>query len=207
MNHRSKENKSRMEKPKNIYSVYLRSLLTTKINLHITEIGKQLSENLEKKLISKISGKCIESGFVSPNNIKIIQYSSGSVNSESITFHVSYECNICHPCEGMLIITKVKNITKAGLHTQVIDSDGTIPITVFVARDHNFNNELFHAVKEDDIITVKVIGIRYELNDKFICVIANIVSIEDKNINQKGGHDTSEPNDDRDESDDVMNIT
>ena len=176
-----------MSKANTVYSVYLKSLLTTKITLHVTEIGKQLLENLHKKLIMKVSGKCIEEGFISPRNIKIIQHSAGSVYSENITFHVSYECSVCHPTEDMNIICKVHTCTKAGLHSQVIDSDGTMPITVFVARDHNFKNALFHEVKENDMITVKVIGIRYELNDPFICVIANVVGIEDKLV-QNGGN-------------------
>ena len=185
-----------------VYSVYLRSLLTTKVTLHVTEIGKQLMENLHEKLSLKISGKCIEEGFCSSNNIKIIQHSTGSVSSEKITFHISYECNICHPVEGMNIIAKIRSITKAGIHGQVIDPDGTIPITVFIARDHNFNNALFHEVKENDMMTAKIIGIRYELNDPFICVIASIVGI-DNSLGQKGGEVSKEdfPEDDTD----VMN--
>jgi DNA-directed RNA polymerase subunit E'/Rpb7 len=186
MNSKAKANKNLAVAKKSVYSVYLRSLLTTKITLHVTEIGKQLIENLHKKLILKVSGKCIEEGFCSSNNIKIIQHSAGSVFSENITYHVSYECNICFPTEGQTIIGKVKSSTKAGLHCQVVDLDGTIPITAFVARDHNFNNVIFHEAKENDIVILNVIGIRFELNDPFICVIANIVSIEEIK-GQKGG--------------------
>jgi DNA-directed RNA polymerase subunit E'/Rpb7 len=185
-------NKGTVKPKKEIFhSVYLRSLLTTKITLHVTEIGKQLLSNLHNKLVQKISGKCIEEGFCSSNNIKIIQHSTGSVSSEKITFHVSFECNICHPVEGMNIVAKIRSITKAGIHGQVIDSYGTIPITVFVARDHNFKTAIFHEVKENDMISVKIIGIRYELNDPFICVIASIIGLEIKT----GGSNTSSKTD------------
>ena len=109
----------------------------------------------------------------------VVAYSSGTLVRNSIVYHVAYECNIAHPVEGMLISAKTKTITKAGIHAQVIDTDGNIPIIVFVARDHNMSNSIFHAVKEDQVITVKVIGIRYELNDPHVCVIANVFSVSE----------------------------
>jgi DNA-directed RNA polymerase subunit E'/Rpb7 len=168
--------KTRLEKN---HDVYVQSVLNSKIFLDITEIGKNLKQTLEDRLISKISNRCIPEGYVSPKNIKIIQYSSGTLVRNSIVYHVVYECNIAHPVEGMLISAKTKTITKAGIHAQVIDTDGNIPIIVFVARDHNITNSIFHDVKEDQVITVKVIGIRYELNDPYVCVIANVFSISE----------------------------
>jgi hypothetical protein len=82
---------------------------------------------------------------------------------------------ICHPVEGMIIDCTSKTITKAGVHAQVIDSDGTIPVTVFVARDHHNTNKYFNTIKENAKIQVKVIGARYELNDPYICVIGKLV--------------------------------
>ena len=68
-----------------------------------------------------------------------------------------------------------KTITKAGIHAQVIDNDGNSPITVFVARDHHHLDNRFNAIKEDTNIKVRVIGVRYELNDPYICVIARLL--------------------------------
>lgn len=157
-------------------NVYVQSVLSTKIYLDITEIGKNVKQILEKKLISQVSNKCIPEGFVSPKKIKIIQYSSGTLIRNSIVYHVVYECDIAHPVEGMYLMAKTKTITKAGIHAQVIDDDDSniIPITVFVARDHNMSSHSFHNVIEGGMIKVKVIGIRYELNDPYVCVIANI---------------------------------
>ena len=82
---------------------------------------------------------------------------------------------VCHPVEGMLIEKcNVKTITKAGVHAEVNDNTGVIPIVVFVARDHHFTNKKFADIKENDIITVEVIGVRFELNDPYICVIAKL---------------------------------
>jgi DNA-directed RNA polymerase subunit E'/Rpb7 len=163
-----------IERKKNsIPNIYVKSLLTTKISLEINEISGDIKEILLEKLVSKISNRCIEEGFVAKNGIKIIGYSSGTILN-NIMFEVMYECNISHPVEGMPICGTVKNITKAGIHAQVIDNDKTIPITIFIAREHDAENSQFQKVKEGNTIVAKVIGIRYELNDPYICVIATI---------------------------------
>ena len=63
-----------------------------------------------------------------------------------------------------------KNITKAGIRAEVEDDDNSL--IIFVARDHNYLNKSFSNVKENQEIIVRVIGQRFELNDKNISVIA-----------------------------------
>lgn len=159
-----------------LYGVYLKSVLTTKLSLHITEVGQRVKQNLELMLKRKVANKCIEEGFVSPNGIEIMQYSSGNVQNDFISFHVVYSCWIAHPVDGMILECSIKTITKAGIHAQVVDKDGNIPVTVFIARDHNYKDARFHQVTEGDTIYAEVIGSRYELNDPYICVIASLVN-------------------------------
>lgn len=169
-----------------IFGVYMRSILDTKVTLAITEIGKNVKPNLEVKVISKIAGKCITDGFIKPNSIKIISYSSGMILAEHVEFHVVFECMVCLPVEGMLIECTCKTITKAGIHAQVIDDEGNMPVTVFVARDHHHLDNRFNNIKEGGKIAVRVIGIRYELNDQYICVIAKLAELmEQSNTMQK----------------------
>jgi DNA-directed RNA polymerase subunit E'/Rpb7 len=92
-----------------------------------------------------------------------------------VEFETVFECMICHPVEGMLIECDVKTITKAGIHAEVVDSAGAVPITAFIARDHHFNDQNFSEIKENAKIVVRVIGTRYELNDPYICVIGKLV--------------------------------
>jgi DNA-directed RNA polymerase subunit E'/Rpb7 len=158
-----------------IYGVYLKSILTTKIYLHISEMGRELDKKITQKLIFNVSNKCIQEGYVSPDNMKVISRSSGIINTDYVMFHVVYECDIAHPVEGMIISSKVKTLTKAGIHAQVVDKNGNMPVTIFVARDHNLNMNVFRDVKEGDNIDVKVIGIRYELNDPYVSVIATLI--------------------------------
>ena len=47
-------------------------------------------------------------------------------------------------------------------------------MTVFIARDHHFTDKRFSKVVENEKIMANVIGVRFELNDPYICVIANL---------------------------------
>jgi len=170
---------------KKVFGVYIPSILTLKIGLHIQHVGSLLKQNLEKALSSRIEGKCIAEGFIKPKSSKIVNYSSGNVNGELIEFQVVFECLICNPVEGMLIDCKVKTITKAGIHAEVIDNDGVIPLTVFVARDHHVSDKYFSNIRDNATIKVSAIGSRFELNDPYISVIAKLVEVYNENEDKR----------------------
>ena len=50
------------------------------------------------------------------------------------------------------------------------------PLIIFVARDHNLLQDKYSNINEEDEILVKILGIRYELNDNFISVIAKLIN-------------------------------
>jgi hypothetical protein len=91
-----------------------------------------------------------------------------------ISFEVVFECDICFPVEGMLVSCVAKNITKAGIKAESA-TDVPSPIVVFVTKDHHYNNAYFSEVQEGDKINVRVIGQRFELNDKYISIIGELV--------------------------------
>jgi DNA-directed RNA polymerase subunit E'/Rpb7 len=167
-----------MEKPK-IFGVYTQSMLTLKVSLSIKEVGKNMKQNLEKKISKTTEGKCIMQGFIRPGSVKIVSYSSGLVNNENVEFQTVFECMICYPMEGMLIECQTKSITKAGIHAEVVDTDGTVPLIVFVSRDHHYKEKEFSNVKENMKITIRVIGVRFELNDPYISVIGKLIESTD----------------------------
>jgi len=159
-----------------IYGVYIPSVLTRRVYLKINEVGKNLKHNLEEKIKSSAEGKCIVEGFIQPRSVNIISYSSGNINTDFIEFHAVFNCMVCHPVEGMEIENcEAKTITKAGIHAEVVNDDGVIPITVFLARDHHVADPHFNSIKENAKLRIKVIGVRYELNDPYISVIGKLL--------------------------------
>ena len=160
--------------PDEIYAPYIKSILDKKVCLSITEIGKNVKQNLEQKIQAEIAGKCINEGYIKPGTISIRQYSCGNVNSDFVEFKVIFECMACLPVEGMCVECICKTITKAGIHAEVIDNDGNMPITMFIARDHHHLDKRFSEIHEGDKLVSQVIGVRFELHDKFICTIGNL---------------------------------
>lgn len=154
-------------------ALFTNALITKKIHVNIQNIGNNIKQTLEKMIASDIEGKCIVEGFVKRGSTKIMTYSSGLIKGATVTFEVAYECGICSPVEGMTITCIAKNITKAGIRAETADSPS--PVVIFVARDHHNTTPYFSEVKENDEITVKVIGQRYELNDKYISIIAELM--------------------------------
>jgi DNA-directed RNA polymerase subunit E'/Rpb7 len=174
------------DQKRQIYGVYIKSLLNMKVVLSITEVGKNIKQNLERMISKKTEGRCIAEGFIRPGSISVISYSSGTVNNEKVEFQTVFECMVCHPVEGMLIECDTKTITKAGVHAEVVDKNGVVPITVFVARDHHYTDRQFAEIKENMKITIRVIGVRFELNDPYICVIGKLVEQTAANQRQSG---------------------
>jgi len=75
-------------------------------------------------------------------------------------------------------------ISKAGIHAEVIDDEDTVPVVIFIARDHNMvdskykeTKENFENLKKNENLNIqaRIIGIRFELNDPNICAIGHIM--------------------------------
>jgi hypothetical protein len=87
--------------------------------------------------------------------------------------------------EGMIISCVAKNITKAGIRAE---SAGEVPspVVVFIAKDHHYNVPHFADIQEGDKINVRVVGQRFELNDKYVSIIGEIIKEKEFIPNTKG---------------------
>jgi len=158
-----------------IMTIYSRGIITRTVVLPITSIGKNIKETIEQSIAFHFEGKCLVEGFIKQGSTKIVSYSSGMVQrGTNISFEVVFECEICFPVEGMLLQCVAKNITKAGIKAESA-TEIPSPIIVFIAKDHHFNMDYFSEIQEGDKFTARVIGQRFELNDKYISIIAELV--------------------------------
>ena len=153
--------------------IYMKNIIARKIHLPFTSIGENIKENIEKYLSLQIEGKCIDEGYIRPNSIKIVSYSAGVIMGNDVIFEVLLECLVCRPVEGMRFRAIVKNVTKAGIRAEI--NEVKSPVVVFIARDHHYKSKEFAKLQEGDDINVRVIGIRYELNDEYISIIGELV--------------------------------
>jgi len=166
-------------KSREVINVYSKSLITKTISLPIVAVGKTLQQTIEQVITSTVEGKCIVEGYVKPDSVKVITYSSGVVKGDVVIFDTAYECEICFPVPGMLLNCIAKNITKAGIRADSAEELVT-PFVLFVARDHYFANDYFNSIKENEKFVARVIAQRFELNDKYISIIAEIVLPKEK---------------------------
>ena len=170
-------------------SIFTKMLITEKVPLEFQYVNNLLTDNLYEYLKKKFEGKCCEQGYIKPETINIINYSSGIIRNNLIIFDVAFECLVCYLVEGMEVDCIAKNITKAGIRAE-LDMDKT-PAIIFVARDHHYVNKMFNEVEEGNNITVKIIGQRFELNDVNVSAIAELVKVNKTSKKLKMGETIS----------------
>jgi hypothetical protein len=157
-------------------AVYSPCQITQNVILPMTGIGKNLQQTLETTISKMIGGKCIVEGFVKPESIKIITFSSGIVKGEKIIFDVVFNCEVCYPVAGMNLNCIARNITKAGIRAESADEHPS-PFVLFIARDHYFASDYFNSIEENEKFTARVIAQRFELNDKYVSIIGELVPL------------------------------
>jgi len=178
-------------------NIYNKEIITFKIKFKFNEINKYLENKFIDYAKKNIMGKCHKEGYISNNYVNIIEYSSAMLESCYCYFDVQYEFMVCYPYEGMIINCKIQNITKIGVKAVLSDNENENPVVIFASRIHNesilsntdideFEEEAEvpsnDIIKINGIIKIKVIGYRFEINDPYLSVLAEIVKDEPKII-------------------------
>ena len=174
-------------------NIYFKSVLEKTIYIDLNNVNSNLEKNILTILKEDYEGKCTNDGYIKSDSIKIITYSSGLILSGSIKFTVVFECLICYPVEGMKVDCIIKNITKAGLRCELNEENS--PLVIYVSRDHHYKNDDFNNVNENDLISVKIIGQRFELNDPYICVISEFQEKIDKSSSESNKQSSKQSKD------------
>tara|TARA_B100001758_G_scaffold36350_3_gene27654 strand:+ start:10546 stop:11070 length:525 start_codon:yes stop_codon:yes gene_type:complete len=154
-------------------NVFAPATLERTVRIPFEYVTDNMKSMLEKYIRSQYENKCNVEGYIKKDTSTIVNYSTGILNGDSIDYAVTFDCLLCIPVEGMIIKCVADNITKAGIKASI--SGENSPMTIFVVRDHHHMLKEFTAVQVGDAITIRVIGQRYELNDKFISVIGEYI--------------------------------
>lgn len=164
--------------------LYQASRIHHKICIPFSNIRKFdcIEHHLKEVVSREIDGKCIPEGFVKPGSCNLQCYSVGTFAAGNIQFVLEIECMICCPKEGMVMPCIAKTVTQAGIraHAHVEPS----PVVVYVSREmhdavskNRLMTNSIDTVKPGDNIEVRVIGKRFELNDKHVTVIGELMSM------------------------------
>ena len=154
-------------------SLYIKNIITKKLSIPVKYVGINIKQVLEDILKKEFEGKCCIDGYVKKGSSKIITYSCGNIYGNIALFTIVFEYLVCNPPNGMRISCVVNNITNAGI-MGVANNTDISPVNVFIARDHHYNIPYFSELKIEDIVMVRVIGQRFELNDSAVFIIAEL---------------------------------
>ena len=154
------------------------------INMHASSRSNILAL-LHTTLVSCIEGRCISEGFIKPETVKIVDFKCGKIVAKNVQFNLVIECYVSNPVENSVIDCIASNITQAGI--RAISNDKHLPVVVYISRDYSIltQNTFYNTIKEGDKISVRVIGKRFEMNDKFIQIIGELVSPKKERVSLK----------------------
>jgi DNA-directed RNA polymerase subunit E'/Rpb7 len=156
----------------NLDTLYTEAIIQEKIKIQFNKVSNNMTRFFESYAEKKIESKCRNEGYVRMGSSSVLSYSTGLLTSDSIIYNVVYSVDVCYPYENMEINCKIKNITKIGIRAVI--SEHNNPIVLFISREHNPDKD-FDQYKENQIIKVKVLGHRFELNDEYISVIGELI--------------------------------
>ena len=162
-------------------SLYHPTIIRHKVCLPFSEIPdfKTIREQLTRHVSAQMSGKCIAEGFVKPNSCNIRSHSVGIFAGGTISFNLEIECMLCCPEEGTVMQCVAKTVTQAGIRAHACTEPS--PVIIYISREmhdaSSAQNRTMDSIKPDDTLLMRVIGKRFELNDKHVSIIGEWLSI------------------------------
>lgn len=156
--------------------LYEKQLIHEKICVPFNKIGNDIETYFISYLETYIVGKCRNEGYIHPNTkenqCSVVKYSAGLLKDTNVLYDVIFEVYLFLPYEFMELKCIIKNINNIGIRGILMEKNN--PINIFISKEYN-KDKNFDIYKENDVIDVKVLGHRFELNDPFINVIAEII--------------------------------
>jgi hypothetical protein len=140
--------------------------------------------HLNNVISGEIEGRCIPEGYVKPGSCRVRAYSVGTFSAGNIRFDLEVECMLCCPKEGAIMHCIAKTVTQAGIRAHARTKEST-PVVIYVSREMHdattastriMTHLSMDSIKPGDAIQIRVVGRRFELNDKQVSIIGELVA-------------------------------
>lgn len=192
--------------------IFVRSLLVERVKIKPKYMCQEIQDLLRQILSTKFEGKCSCHGYIKPNSIQIYRHSIGKVMDVSlngdISYNVQFYAQVCNPSVGSIVKAKVINMNKFGILAEcsipVARGESVAVLEIIVAKSVT-HDTLLDNIKQNDIITVEVMGKKYELNDRKISIVGKVVVGENKKGKSHKHVDDVERDEEVDEDEDANN--
>ncbi len=190
----------------------IKAVLRDFVKLHANEIGSNFRDVIQLKLCQMSEGICTRHGYILPGSIKVLSTSLGRMDGASlngaVVYEAEYEAQLYNPTIGSRVKARVVNINRFGILAHAHMSDASIDSTsammttrdvleiivakqggTVLASDVDLEN-----VRIGDIVTVEILGKRFELNDTKISIIGKIIGVSQSIASSEVGDRQDEAN-------------
>ena len=151
--------------------LYHKTLIERQISIPFTSVNKNIYPVFNRYISKHFEGKCSKEGYIKRGATNIQSFTAGDIKGSNVLYHVILSAYVCFPHEDMEVNCVIESVTKIGIKA-IIDkrkSNGYIH-----QREHNPNVDM-NNYNEGDKIKARIIGHRFEINDEFISVLAEII--------------------------------
>ena len=141
---------------------------------------KELNEKdydgiLLEKIRRRIGDRCWGSyGFIDGSSLRLVSRTPGKIIGSFLNgtpnYDVKCEAMVCMPSEGDRIQCKVIGKNKAGVMTIAK------PLHIILPKDIHEDKDFMDLLNKDDMITIIVTGVRWDIGDNNINVIGKFLS-------------------------------
>lgn len=136
-----------------------------------------MNKLIHQKLIRQYESKCIGHGYILPNSVKLLSRSAITFPPEALqliySVRVEFEYIICNPNPDSIIECSIVSRNKIGILARMKEAKS--PLVILIPYDLCETQEKHTQLRIKDTIRVKIVGKKFEQNDKKIIVIAEII--------------------------------
>lgn len=161
--------------------IFMRMLLCEKVKLEPAFLSTQFKDEVLRRLKAKVEGVCTRHGYIKPGSIEVHKICIGKVEMIGLNgmtqYDVYFHADICNPLLGSTIRCRVSNFNKFGI---LAEAESVIEAVIPKNSIDIHSDVDLEKVRIGDDIIIEVVGKKYELNDKKICLVGRIV--QDKSI-------------------------
>lgn len=152
--------------------IYTQTTLMVTVSIPFENVGRDMEKYFMEYAQDNLESRCQQDGFIRPMSTKIITYTAGMIRKNIVHYQVLYLFDVFYPYEGLELECLIKYVNRIGVQANL--GDRINPVEIYVTREHNQSVD-FDALQVNQKIRIKVIGHRYELNDRFITILGELL--------------------------------
>ena len=141
-----------------------------------------IKQSLMEKLSKRVEGKCNANVYVKPGSVQLLARSMGAAENGKFTGNWIYDCKfVCEVLKPVAYDAKEANAEASVLPAKVIKLNkmGVLltfeeAIRILLPRDCHAGDPAFDALKEGDVVRVRMEKHRFQANDPYILGVGSL---------------------------------